>query len=179
MVISPYLRSRRLRVTLTEVADGLAGAYDEMSFGPEYGRRGSDRRLEASEPFYDHAPPPYRTRKRQRANVPRRTREDDEPAVTVSAKKGIRIDNAQQVWEFYDQRFKKIQQNTCKLIAKAWIKAIAPKKQSTHPYTGTKIPDWWPKPLGPSKDEGMRHKEPDHLFKPGKTIVSCDLKMYD
>lgn len=151
-----------------------------MSFGPEYhGRRGSDRRMETAEEFYDHAPPTYRTRKRQRANVPRRVRDDDEPAVTVSAKKGIRINNAQEVWDFYDQRFKKIQQNTCKLIAKAWIKAIAPKKQSTHPYTGTKIPDWWPKPLGPSKDEGMRHKEPDHLFKPGKTIVSCDFKKYD
>lgn len=166
---------RFIRYQKRAAENGLAGAYDEMSFGPEYGRRGSDRRLEAPEQFYDHAPPTYRTRKRQRANVPRRVRDDDEPAVTVSAKKGIRINNAQEVGDFYDQRFKKIQQNTCKLIAKAWIKAIAPKKQSTHPYTGTKIPDWWPKPLGPSKDEGMRHKEPDHLFKPERLRLLCHL----
>ncbi|EGO58246.1 hypothetical protein NEUTE1DRAFT_82628 [Neurospora tetrasperma FGSC 2508] len=167
---------RFIRYQKRAAENGLAGAYDEMSFGPEYhGRRGCDRRMETAEQFYDHVPPTYRTRKRQRANVPRRVRDDDEPAVTVSAKKGIRINNAQEVWDFYDQRFKKIQQNTCKLIAKAWIKAIAPKKQSTHPYTGTKIPDWWPKPLGPTKDEGMRHKEPDHLFKPERLRLLCHL----
>ncbi|KAK3495149.1 uncharacterized protein B0T23DRAFT_127544 [Neurospora hispaniola] len=167
---------RFIRYQKRAAENGLVGAYDEMSFGPEYhGRRGCDRRMETAEQFYDHVPPTYRTRKRQRANVPRRVRDDDEPAVTVSAKKGIRINNAQEVWDFYDQRFKKIQQNTCKLIAKAWIKAIAPKKQSTHPYTGTKIPDWWPKPLGPTKDEGMRHKEPDHLFKPERLRLLCHL----
>ncbi|ENH70668.1 hypothetical protein FOC1_g10012602 [Fusarium oxysporum f. sp. cubense race 1] len=51
--------------------------------------------------------------------------------------------------------------------AKAWVKAVEPKKQSTHPYTGSdeKAPDWWPKPWGPTKEDKVRHKEPDHLYK--------------
>lgn len=74
------------------------------------------------------------------------------------------------LWSFYDQRFKSCQQSACKLIAKAWVKAVEPKKQSTHPYTGSdeKAPDWWPKPWGPTKEDKVRHKEPDHLYKRGK-----------
>ncbi|KAG8936434.1 hypothetical protein FRC02_002265 [Tulasnella sp. 418] len=60
-----------------------------------------------------------------------------------------------------DQRyldiFSRIQQHTCKIICKSWIKVIEPKKQTRYPYQGedqTK-PDWWPK--------NIRHKEPDHL----------------
>jgi hypothetical protein len=73
------------------------------------------------------------------------------------------------VYDFYEQRFKSCQQSACKLIAKAWVKVLAPKKQSTHPYTGSdeRAPDWWPKPWGVSKEERVRHKEPDHLYKRG------------
>lgn len=81
----------------------------------------------------------------------------------------IQINNTKDIWEFYEQQFKNCQQTACKLIAKAWVKAVEPKKQSTHPYTGKdeKAPDWWPKPWGNSKDERVRHKEPDHLYKRG------------
>lgn len=74
------------------------------------------------------------------------------------------------LWNFYDQRFKSCQQSACKLIAKAWVKAVEPKKQSTHPYTGSdeKAPGWWPKPWGNTKEDKVRHKEPDHLYKRGK-----------
>ncbi|KAK4218018.1 hypothetical protein QBC37DRAFT_26932 [Rhypophila decipiens] len=75
----------------------------------------------------------------------------------------LRIGNSEGVWEFYLQRFRSVQQNACKLIAKAWIKAVAPKKQSTYPYTGSQIPDWWPKPWGSTEFERVRHREPDHL----------------
>ncbi|ROW13061.1 hypothetical protein VPNG_05981 [Cytospora leucostoma] len=112
------------------------------------------------------------TRKRQRGGLCGRrdnTVDDDLPAVqVVISKRGIKIGNEEEVWKFCDQRFKNIQQTACKLIAKAWVKLIAPKKQSNHPYTGAdaKAPDWWPKPWGASRDERVRHKEPDHLYKP-------------
>jgi hypothetical protein len=64
--------------------------------------------------------------------------------------------------------FKACLQRACKGIAKAWIKAVEPMKQSNHPYAGSdeKAPDWWPKRDGLDK---IRHKEPDHLFKRGQS----------
>ncbi|KAJ4409682.1 hypothetical protein N0V82_009439 [Gnomoniopsis sp. IMI 355080] len=131
------------------------------------GRRPYDRRrMQSAYDFDDEST--FRTRKRARGTMGGR-REDAGPAVqVVVAKKGLRIGNHDDVWKFYEQRFKSIQQTACKTIAKAWIKLIAPKKQSNHPYTGqeAKAPDWWPKPTGSTKEERVRHKEPDHLHKP-------------
>ncbi|KAH8782826.1 hypothetical protein F5883DRAFT_405012, partial [Diaporthe sp. PMI_573] len=140
------------------------------------GRRPYDRRRAQGIPGYDDEAC-YRTRKRQRGGLSGRrdvTLEDDLPAVqVVLSKKGIRVGNKEEVWKFCDQRFKNIQQTACKLIAKAWVKLIAPKKQSNHPYTGAdaKAPDWWPKPWGTSRDEKVRHKEPDHLYKPERVYL--------
>ena len=85
----------------------------------------------------------------------------------------IRVQDYQALWNFYDQRFKSCQQSACKLIAKAWVKAVEPKKQSTHPYTGSdeKAPGWWPKPWGNTKEDKVRHKEPDHLYKRGEKAI--------
>ena len=110
-------------------------------------------------------------RKRPRVTQPRRRPERSEPPMITSTapKKGITIGDERAVWHFYHELLKECQQNACKLIAKAWIKAVEPKKQSTHPYTGKdeKAPDWWPKPWGQTKEERVRHKEPDHLLRPG------------
>lgn len=105
-------------------------------------------------------------RKRPRAR-PVPTGEDDEPSMPTSNRTPLMIGDSDAVWNFYEQRFKACQQTACKLIAKAWVKAVEPKKQSTHPYTGSdeKAPEWWPKPWGPTKDDKVRHKEPDHLYK--------------
>lgn len=64
--------------------------------------------------------------------------------------------------DWYAERFDALQQATCKLVVKTWIKVIEPKKQSKFPYNRGEEskPDWWP--------EHIRHKEPDHLQKPGK-----------
>ncbi|KAI1376790.1 hypothetical protein F4677DRAFT_445112 [Hypoxylon crocopeplum] len=114
----------------------------------------------------------FKARKRPRASIFRREPEtiEDEPVAAASptpSKRGITIGDDKAVWGFYEERFKSIQQSACKLIAKAWVKAVEPKKQSTHPYTGAdeKAPDWWPKPWGPNKEHKVRHKEPDHLYK--------------
>lgn len=90
--------------------------------------------------------------------------------MSVMTRKGLKIGDTEAVYNYYEQAFKSCQQSACKLIAKAWVKVLAPKKQSTHPYTGSdeRAPDWWPKPWGTSKEERVRHKEPDHLYKRGK-----------
>ncbi|KAJ9121852.1 hypothetical protein QFC22_002475 [Naganishia vaughanmartiniae] len=64
--------------------------------------------------------------------------------------------------DWYAERFDALQQATCKLVVKTWIKVIEPKKQSKFPYNRGEDskPGWWP--------EHIRHKEPDHLQKPGK-----------
>lgn len=144
--------------------------YGRQSVGPQYpSRRMLDRRQIKADTFEDE-PFQYKTRKRPRAHVYRRDLDDDDaPASSTSARKPIKIGDADALWQFYDQRFRNCQQTACKLIAKAWVKAVEPKKQSNHPYTGSdeKAPDWWPKPWGTSRDEKVRHKEPDHLYKKG------------
>ncbi|KAI0180136.1 hypothetical protein GGR52DRAFT_228936 [Hypoxylon sp. FL1284] len=112
----------------------------------------------------------YKARKRPRASIMRREPEEYEVEGTASSSPSLRaitVSDSDEVWKAYDERFKSIQQSACKLIAKAWVKAVEPKKQSTHPYTGAdeKKPDWWPKAWGPNKEQKVRHKEPDHLYK--------------
>lgn len=105
----------------------------------------------------------------------RSTNDDDDVAIVVasSSKKTLKVGDEKDLWNLYEQRFKNCQQTACKLIAKAWVKVVEPKKQTNHPYTGQdeKAPDWWPKPWGPTKEEKVRHKEPDHLYKRGKNSV--------
>ncbi|KAL2205693.1 hypothetical protein CC79DRAFT_1371484 [Sarocladium strictum] len=77
------------------------------------------------------------------------------------------VSDSRAVSGFFERAFTKCQQSACKLIAKAWVKVLEPRKQSTFPYTGGDrgAPDWWPKPWGPLEMERVRHKEPDHLYK--------------
>ena len=107
------------------------------------------------------------TRKRPRYPI---DLDDDAPPPSMMTRRSIKLNDKRGLWKFYDQRFKQCQQTACKLIAKAWVKAVEPKKQSTHPYTGSdeKAPDWWPKPWGDTKEDKVRHKEPDHLYKRGE-----------
>ncbi|KAJ9154838.1 hypothetical protein NKR23_g2420 [Pleurostoma richardsiae] len=143
--------------------------YHRSSIGADLGGRRYDRRrTQGADAFDDESV--YKTRKKARTHTFRRDQDqaDDEPQVqVVPSRRGIKIGNNKEVWDFCDQRFKNLQQTACKLIAKAWVKLVEPKKQSTHPYTGKeeKAPDWWPKPWGPNRDERVRHKEPDHLYK--------------
>jgi hypothetical protein len=126
---------------------------------------GNDRRR-----FNDRRRPPaldYENDAMQKSRAKRLKNESDPPLSSTTRKRPLRIGDKDAVWNFYQQRFRNCQQSACKLIAKAWVKAVEPKKQSNHPYTGKdeKAPDWWPKPWGPTKDEKVRHKEPDHLYK--------------
>ena len=72
----------------------------------------------------------------------------------------IVIGNCDEVGTFFETRFRQLQQLVCKIVAKAWIKVIEPKKQTRFPYNRGEEskPSWWP--------DDVRHKEPDHLMKP-------------
>ncbi|KAK7206057.1 hypothetical protein BZA70DRAFT_275596 [Myxozyma melibiosi] len=77
----------------------------------------------------------------------------------------LAISDSAAVTEFLEAKFRELQQLVCKIVAKAWIKVIEPKKQTNHPYNkgeGYK-PDWWP--------SQARHKEPDHLMKPERLLL--------
>ena len=105
----------------------------------------------------------------------------------------IRIDDDAKILDTIDVRLKQMNQNACKTIAKEWIKAIEPRKQSKHPYNGgaskaesislygdknpgefTK-PPWWCSTQGWKTGEGCRHKEPDHQKKAGNAVSSSVL----
>ncbi|KAJ5884682.1 hypothetical protein N7495_009192 [Penicillium taxi] len=71
--------------------------------------------------------------------------------------------------QYYEKAFKNLQQTNCRVLAKAYIKLVEPRKQVNYPYNGRKIvagttcqlepddtkPPWWP--------SGVSHREPDHL----------------
>jgi hypothetical protein len=73
----------------------------------------------------------------------------------------------------YEKAFQNLQQTNCRVLAKAYIKVVEPRKQVNYPYNGRKAiggrtvqldpeqtkPPWWP--------PQVRHREPDHLPKVG------------
>jgi hypothetical protein len=77
----------------------------------------------------------------------------------------------------YEKAFKNLQQTNCRILAKAYIKILEPRKQVNYPYNGRKSvggrkvqldpevtkPSWWP--------SRVRHHEPDHLPKVGMSAL--------
>jgi hypothetical protein len=86
--------------------------------------------------------------------------------VPVRKTQRLVIGDAAAVEQLYLHRFMDMQQSSCKVMAKAFVKLVEPKKQSNHPYTkgNIKAPPWWPNTEG---ENHVTHKEPDHLKKPG------------
>jgi hypothetical protein len=93
--------------------------------------------------------------------------DEDTPIPPVQKFQQLTIGDEAEVVKFYSVRFKDMQQSSCKVMGKVFVKLVEPKKQSHHPYTkgDEKAPSWWPPMTG---DNGVRHKEPDHLLKPGR-----------
>lgn len=62
---------------------------------------------------------------------------------------------------WYTEKFSAWQDKTCKTVCKLWVRVVEPKKQTLYPYLkgDPGRPTWWP--------PQVRHKEPDHLVKPG------------
>ncbi|WVN86601.1 uncharacterized protein L203_101769 [Cryptococcus depauperatus CBS 7841] len=64
-----------------------------------------------------------------------------------------------EILSYFEERFAAVHQDTCKIVAKAWIKVVEPKKQSKYPYNKgeNSRPKWWPK--------DVEHRAPDHISK--------------
>lgn len=108
-------------------------------------------------------------------------------AVPSTAREGMLcINDHEQLRKYYCKAFEDFQQLNCRLIAKAYIKLIEPRKQVHFPYNGrTKLtgdlqradpeftrPMWWP--------ANVPHREPDHLVKKRMlSLVSCSLSYAD
>lgn len=133
-------------------------------------------------------PPPISTVKRKACL------EDDSDAPDDQQKRlskqcppiSFRIDEEEKVVAFLYSRFLQVQQNVGKVIAKAWIKAICPKKQGNYPYVDSnprpeqprakkayegppRIPTFWP------DIKKCRHREPDHTSKKGKRFGELNI----
>lgn len=98
----------------------------------------------------------------------------------------VRVDD---LGGYYDKAFRSLCQLCCRDLLKAWIAYCHPKKQTDNPYNGGKDaersmaeygeknqgylsrPDYWP------SDEGIRHKEPDHLLKNGLSVYQLVLML--
>jgi hypothetical protein len=79
---------------------------------------------------------------------------------------------------YYARAFDNLQQVNCRILSKAYIKAVEPRKKLNFPYNGRKVvggvvkqlnpnttkPPWWP--------FGVTHREPDHLPKVGTSFTT-------
>ncbi|KAL4882779.1 hypothetical protein BJY04DRAFT_216876 [Aspergillus karnatakaensis] len=87
---------------------------------------------------------------------------------------------------YYEKALDCFQQLNCRVIAKAFVKEVEPRKQVNHPYNGRKTIDGATKVFDPEKTKpkwwpaGVRHKEPDHLGKAERirliVHILCELK---
>mgnify|MGYP002477617394 CR=1 FL=1 len=68
---------------------------------------------------------------------------------------------------WFVERFNELWHKVDKLVCKSWIKTVEPNKSSRFQYQkgDAHKPGWWP--------HDLRHKEPDHLTKPGASTFSC------
>ena len=103
-------------------------------------------------------------RKRIRAEEHLSSIDDISTTVRVQKTQQLHVNDDEKIAAFYATRFMDLQQNACRILAKAWVKLVEPKKQTHHPYRGKeeKRPNWWPTTSG---ETTVPHKEPDHLHK--------------
>ncbi|KAL1963362.1 hypothetical protein VTN77DRAFT_8378 [Rasamsonia byssochlamydoides] len=122
----------------------------------------------------------FHQNKRQRRSAKRRDQRgvyadvdyDVVPLSPPIRRTAIRVDDEPRMKKYYEKAFEAFQQLNCRVIAKAFIKLVEPRKQVNHPYNGRRAssgssperadpeltkPKWWP--------SGVTHKEPDHLLK--------------
>lgn len=100
--------------------------------------------------------------------------EDTQSPILERKTMRLRIGDEEEVTKFYSCRFKDMQQASCKVMGKAFVKLVEPRKQTHYPYTkgAAKAPPWWPVTSG---ELLVRHREPDHLLKPGKFEVTSSI----
>ncbi|KAJ5679893.1 hypothetical protein N7462_008137 [Penicillium macrosclerotiorum] len=102
---------------------------------------------------------------------PRPKHRNEELSMRSSQQTLISIRDQDFLRRYYEKVFQNLQQTNCRVLAKAYVKLVEPRKQVNYPYNGRKIvagqtqqldpdetkPPWWPL--------GVSHREPDHLPK--------------
>ncbi|KAG9963211.1 hypothetical protein KCU61_g3962, partial [Aureobasidium melanogenum] len=142
------------------------------------------------EPVQQHVKAPQKASKRKALASTDSSDEENEESWSNHGNMQItlHIANEDEVVHFLKMRFTQIQQLATKVIAKAWIKAICPKKQANFPYVDSNPrPDQSQKRRRPRHDgapriplfwpdvELCRHKEPDHTRKTERTYLLVHL----
>lgn len=108
---------------------------------------------------------------------PKKKPENEIPGLTIHDKASIAVKDTYLLRLYYEKSFYFLRQDNCRIIAKAYIKLVEPRKQVNYPYNGRKViagrtiqfdpedtkPPWWP--------SGVSHREPDHLPKVGKRKI--------
>ncbi|KAJ0425076.1 hypothetical protein BJY00DRAFT_200962 [Aspergillus carlsbadensis] len=95
-------------------------------------------------------------------------------SITCYPKTMLPVKNHALLRKYYEKAFQSLKQANCRILAKAYIKLVEPRKQVNFPYNGRKLisgipqqldpettkPPWWP--------AEVVHREPDHLLKAGR-----------
>lgn len=148
-ILAPTPTSGKTAGLMNNVLEGSAGSQSRIMLG---------KAMNADKSHMPRLPGHIRTPSHASALARSHPATPTTPSVQT---RSIRIREADLV-DWYTERFESLQQETCRLVVKNWIKVIEPKKQSKFPYNrGDDCrPGWWP--------GNIRHREPDHLQKPGK-----------
>ncbi|KAJ5606592.1 hypothetical protein N7510_009373 [Penicillium lagena] len=110
----------------------------------------------------------------QRTQIPQHKRSkawNEESNTTSDPKVVVSVRDANLLGRYYKKAFENLQQTNCRVLAKAYIKLVEPRKQVNYPYNGRKIVDGTPRQLDPNETKppwwpsGVSHREPDHLPK--------------
>lgn len=101
---------------------------------------------------------------------------DDGMPVASARPRVLQLHDEDAVVAYLLERFELLQQQANKRLAKAWIKAVCPKKQARCPYrtqehkknpdSKPRVPEWWP------SLSLCKYTEPDHVDKHCEPIIS-------
>ncbi|KAL8896389.1 MAG: hypothetical protein Q9207_007729 [Kuettlingeria erythrocarpa] len=106
----------------------------------------------------------------------------------------IRLGDRERITAFFRMTADYLGQTLLKGILRAWVKLLEPGKSTKFPYNGGSkgdrrsnefrnpgrhtAPPWWPKQAGWQQGFGCRHREPDHIFKSERLLLTpCILRL--
>ncbi|PWY94599.1 hypothetical protein BO94DRAFT_553510 [Aspergillus sclerotioniger CBS 115572] len=180
-ILSPNVTENFLRaVALSGKGDPSKLLDDVRGRSPLSPESPSTNDLSAKSMFHSTPEPPQSKRKRvsHECLVPM--------SITCHQKSMLPVRNTGLLRRYYEKAFDSLQQINCRILAKAYIKLVEPRKQVNYPYNGRKIisgssqqfdpeltkPAWWP--------SGVTHREPDHLLKAERirllVHILCELR---
>ncbi|KAJ5909359.1 hypothetical protein N7504_004002 [Penicillium tannophilum] len=111
---------------------------------------------------------------------------NEEISIASPNKSLISIRDKEFLRRYYEKVFQNLQQTNCRVLAKAYVKLVEPRKQVNYPYNGRKIVDGRTQQLNPEETKppwwpaGVSHREPDHLPKAERVrllvYLLCELR---